>query len=66
MLKNKKFYVIILITFVVIFLMNYLGNDQPDKLSRAVWTGLGGAIGLGIGLFIFQKFGKDNDQLDLD
>ena len=37
--NNSKYYVIIVLTFVIVFLMNYIGNDAPDKLSRALMNG---------------------------
>ncbi len=41
--KNPKFYLIVIITFVVVFLMNYLGNSNaPDQLEsfneRSRWS----------------------------
>ena len=39
--------------------MNYLGNEEADKLQRALMTALAGVIGLTIGLFILNK-GKDD------
>lgn len=39
--------------------MNYLGNDQVDKLERALMTAIAGVVGLSIGLFILNK-GKDD------
>ncbi|MGL6037844.1 hypothetical protein [Soonwooa sp.] len=38
--------------------MNYIGNDNPDKVERAVLTGLGGVAGLTIWMVFFDK---DND-----
>lgn len=39
--------------------MNYLGNQEADKLERALMTALAGVVGLSIGLFIYNK-GKDD------
>ncbi|WP_263601283.1 hypothetical protein [Chryseobacterium sp. PET-29] len=46
-------------TFIILFMMNYLGNDQADKLERALMIGAAGVIGLSIGLVIMNK-GKDD------
>jgi hypothetical protein len=40
-IKSVKFLVVLVITFVIVFLMNYIGNTQPDKLQRALLNGLG-------------------------
>ena len=48
------------LTFVIVFLMNYIGSDYPDRLQRALMTGASGAIFLAIGLWIYGKFGKDD------
>lgn len=55
-----------IITFIIIFLMNYLGNDNDDRLGSAVLNALAGVIGLGIGLFILYKgkSGKGSDRYD--
>lgn len=55
---GKNHIIISVITFVILFLMNYLGNDLPDKLQRALLTAFAGVVGLTIGLFILNK-GKD-------
>ncbi len=39
--------------------MNYLGNDQADKLERALMIGAAGVIGLSIGLVIMNQ-GKND------
>ena len=48
-IKSVKFLVVLVITFVIVFLMNYIGNTQPDKLQSALLNGLGGMVGLTIG-----------------
>lgn len=58
-LFKRNHLIISAITFAILFLMNYIGNDQPDKLSRALLTASAGVIGLTIGLFILNK-GKDD------
>jgi hypothetical protein len=58
-LFGRNHIIICIITFVILFLMNYLGNDQADKLERALMTAGAGVIGLSIGLFILNK-GKND------
>ncbi|GAB1347655.1 hypothetical protein MASR1M29_00700 [Cloacibacterium normanense] len=59
-LKSVKFLVVLVITFVIVFLMNYIGNTQSDKLQRALLNGLGGMVGLTIGMIIYNR--SKNDQ----
>lgn len=58
-LFQKNHLILSAITFAILFMMNYLGNDQPDKLSRALLTATAGVIGLSVGLLILKK-GKDD------
>lgn len=58
-LFGKNHIIISVITFVILFLMNYIGNDLPDKLERALMTAFAGIIGLSLGLFILNK-GKND------
>jgi len=58
-LFGRNHLIICIITFVILFLMNYLGNDQADKLERALMIAAAGVIGLSIGLLIMNK-GKDD------
>jgi hypothetical protein len=41
--------------------MNYIGNDLPDKLQRALMTAFAGVVGLTIGLFILNKGRNDKN-----
>ena len=59
-IKSVKFLVVLVITFVIVFLMNYIGNTQPDKLQSALLKGLGGMVGLTIGMMIYNR--SKNDQ----
>lgn len=59
-IKSTKYLIIALITFVILFLMNYLGNDSADKLYRALLTATAGVAGLTIGL-LFMNYIKKND-----
>ena len=56
---GKNHIIISVITFVILFLMNYIGNDLPDKLQRALLTAFAGVVGLTVGLFILNK-GKND------
>ncbi|MFZ4929819.1 hypothetical protein [Chryseobacterium sp. Mn2064] len=58
-LFGKNHIIISAITFVILFLMNYIGNDLPDKLQRALLTAFAGVVGLTVGLFILNK-GKND------
>jgi len=60
-LFGKNHIIILVITFAILFLMNYIGNDQPDKLERALMTAFAGVIGLSIGLFILNKGKNDKN-----
>ena len=59
-ITSVKFLVVLVITFVIVFLMNYIGNTQPDKLQSALLNGLGGMVGLTIGMLIYNR--SKNDQ----
>ena len=59
-IKSVKFLVVLVITFVIVFLMNYIGNTQPDKLQSALLNGRGGMVGLTIGMMIYNR--SKNDQ----
>ncbi|ANF51715.1 hypothetical protein A0O34_14905 [Chryseobacterium glaciei] len=58
-LFGRNHIIISAITFVILFLMNFIGNDQADKLQSALMIAGAGVIGLTIGLFILNK-GKDD------
>ncbi|WP_346984480.1 hypothetical protein [Chryseobacterium sp. POE27] len=58
-LFGKNHLIICVITFAILFLMNYLGNNEADKLQRALMIGAAGVIGLSIGLLIMNK-GKND------
>lgn len=58
-IKSRKFLVVLAITFVLVFLMNYLGNSKADRLETALLNGLGGIVGLTIGMYIYNR-GKND------
>ncbi|WP_143885614.1 hypothetical protein [Chryseobacterium binzhouense] len=58
-LFRKNHLIISAITFVILFLMNYLGNNEADKLERALMIAGAGVVGLSLGLVIMNR-GKDD------
>lgn len=67
-LFGRAHIIISIITFAILFAMNYIGSDAADKLERALLTAVAGVVGLSIGMFILYKNKDDNDQRfkDLD
>ena len=65
-IKSKKFAVIAAITFLILFIMNYLGNELPDKLERSLMTAVAGVIGLTIGMWFVHRNSKDDTHHDFD
>ena len=65
-IKSKKYRLIAAITFIVLFLMNYLGNDQADRLERALMTAVAGVVGLTIGMWFVFRNSKDDTYHDFD
>ena len=65
-IKSKKFMVVGVITFLILFLMNYIGNDLPDRLERALMTAVAGVIGLTIGIWFVHRNSKDDTHHDFD
>ena len=63
---NPKYILFGVITFIIIFLMNFLGNDAPDKLYRALLTAGVSAVCFIIGLMIYNKMGDKKDHQDFD
>lgn len=60
-IKSFKFLVIVIITFIIVFLMNYLGNTRPDKLQTAIMNGVAGMIGITIGMFFYNRSKNDKN-----
>jgi len=65
-LKNPKYILIAAITFLIVFLMNYIGNDATDKLPRALMTAFAAVIGLGIGMWIYNKRDQNDERNNFD
>ncbi|MFC0343157.1 hypothetical protein [Epilithonimonas hispanica] len=64
--KNPKYIVFGIITFVIIFLMNFLGSDAPDKLYRAILTASVSVVGLLLGLWIYSKRDQNDERNNFD
>lgn len=58
-LFGKAHIVLSVITFVILFLMAYVGSKEADKLSRAFFNGIAGVIGMTVGMFILYKNRND-------
>ncbi len=65
-IKSKKFLIVAVITFLILFLMNYVGNEMPDRLERALMTAVAGVVGLTIGMWFVYKNSKDDTHHDFD
>lgn len=65
-IKSTRFLIIVVITFIVLFLMNYIGNDQPDRVERGLMTAVAGSIGLTIGMWFVHRNSKDDTYHDFD
>lgn len=65
-IKSTKFYLIVAITFIILFLMNYIGNQETDRLERALMTAVAGSVGLTIGMWFVHKNSKDDTHHDFD
>ena len=65
-IRSKKYALVAAITFIILFLMNYLGNTNPDKLERALMTAIAGVIGLTIGTWFVYRNSKDDTYHDFD
>lgn len=60
-LFGKNHILVCVFTFAILFLMNYLGNEEADKIERALMTAAAGVIGLTVGLFIMNKGKNDKN-----
>lgn len=67
-IKSPKFILIAIATFIILFLMNFIGNQAPDKLQSALMIAFAGVIGLTIGMwFVYRNRGDgDNSPHDFD
>lgn len=60
-IKSFKFLVIVVLTFLIVFLMKYVGNTNADKLENAIMNGVGGMIGITIGMFFYNRSKNDKN-----
>lgn len=66
-IKSTRYLVLAAISFVILFLMNYIGNEEPDKLYRALLTATAGVGGLTIGMwFVHRNKDDKNPPPDFD
>lgn len=61
-IKSPKFLIVAAVTFIILFLMNYIGSQEVDKLSRALLTAFAGVVGLTIGMWFVYKNKDDNGE----
>lgn len=64
--KNPKYILFGIVTFIIVFLMNYIGNDAPDKLYRAILTASVSAVAFIIGLWIYDRRDKNDERNNFD
>lgn len=62
-ITSRKFAIFAIITFIILFLMNFLGSTYSDKLSRALMTAVAGVVGLAIAMWYINRT-KKNDTFD--
>ena len=65
-IRSTKYYIVAALTFIILFLMNYIGNDLPDRLERALMTAVAGVVGLTIGMWFVYRNSKDDTHHDFD
>ena len=65
-IKSTKYLIVAVITFTILFLMNYIGSTAEDRLSRALMTAVAGVIGLTVGMYIVNRAKKDDTHHDFD
>lgn len=65
-IKSTRYAIIAAITFIILFLYNYIGNPMPDKIERALMTAVAGVIGLTIGMWFVHRNSKDDTHHDFD
>lgn len=65
-IKSTRFLLIAALTFIILFLMNYIGNNNADKIETALMTAVAGVIGLTIGMWFVHRNSKDDTHHDFD
>lgn len=59
--NSLKYAVVAVITFLIVFLMNYIGSDYPDRMERALMTAGAGVVGLTLGMWFLYKNKDDKN-----
>ncbi|WP_417431261.1 hypothetical protein [Halpernia sp.] len=65
-IKSKKYFILAVLTFIILFLMNYIGSTYSDRLSRALMTAIAGVVGLTIGMWYINRTKKNDTFHDFD
>lgn len=65
-INSIKYAIVAAITFIILFLMNYVGSAYEDKLERALLTAVAGVIGLTIGMWFMYRNRHDDTPQDFD
>lgn len=65
-INSIRYAIVAVITFLILFLMNYIGSDYKDKLERALLTAGAGVIGLTIGMWFMYRNKDDDRPQDFD
>ena len=66
-IKSKKYWIFALITFIIVFLMNYIGNNSETKISQSLMNASAGVVGLTIGMwFIYRNKNDDKPPQEFD
>lgn len=60
-IKSFKFLIVLIATFILLFLMNYIGNSRPDKVETALLNGVAGMVGITIGMFFYNRGKNDKN-----
>ncbi len=61
-IKSYRFLIVAAITFIILFMMNYIGNPETDRLQRALMTAGAGVAGLTIGMWFVYRNRNDSDR----
>ncbi|QFG53313.1 hypothetical protein [Chryseobacterium sp.] len=61
-IKSYRFLIVAAITFIILFMMNYIGNPETDRLQRALMTAGAGVAGLTIGMWFVYRNRNDGDR----
>lgn len=61
-MKSTKHKIIaVILTFVIVFLMSYIGDSDEQRLFNACFKGIGASVGLLVGYFVWGYL-KKNDK----